>query len=137
MMKRARLPDPIRVRMQLAELAFPKRHPSFDGKMQITRCGEQMQMVRHQNIIPDQPRIRPTPDIREQTMRLITREPRHAIFCASGDEDNRWLIEINMNALHRFVACLVGRGSCRAIPCRTIPLPPKLRRSVALPLVSS
>ena len=80
MMKRARLPVPVRVLMGLAELAFPKRDPTFDGEMQIARRGKEMQMIRHQYVIPDQPRIRPAPDFREQPVRLVARQPTRAFF---------------------------------------------------------
>ena len=103
-MKRARLPEPIRVVMGFAELTFPKRHPAFDGERQIARSGEQMQMVRHQNVIPDQPRVGSTPCLREQAMRLVARQPGQTVLGASGYENNRWLIEINVNALGRFLA---------------------------------
>ena len=37
------------------KLALPKRHPVFDSKLQVIRRAKQMQMVRHQKIIADQP----------------------------------------------------------------------------------
>ena len=126
MMKRLRLPIPIAVLMRFAESAFPKRHPFFNGEGQIAGRGEQVQMIGHQNIIPNQPSGGLTPCIREQVMRLIASQPGRAVLRAGCYEDNGRLMRVNENSLSRFAASqsflwrgmvhgsAVGRGSSRA-----------------------
>ena len=47
MMESPRLPNPIGVVMRLTKLALPIANPPLNGEGQITRGGEQMQVVRH------------------------------------------------------------------------------------------
>jgi hypothetical protein len=104
MMKSQRLPDPMLVIVRFTESALPKCDPLLDGEIQIARRGEQMQMVRHQNVIPDQPYVSSTEGIHEQAVRLFASQPRTSVLCANGDEHNRRLLNIHANALRRFAA---------------------------------
>jgi hypothetical protein len=110
-MKRMRLPQPFGVVMRFGELALPIHNPLIHAEMQVARGGEQMQMVMHQNVISNQPGIRSTPNVREQTMGFIASEPWNAVFCANRHKNNRRLPGMDMDALRWFTACLVGRTS--------------------------
>ena len=104
MMKSVRLPHPIGMAMRFAESAFPKRNPPFYGERQIARRSEQMQMVRHQNIVSNQPGGGLTPCSRKHPMRLFASQPVGAILRADRHQDKCRLIEINVNAFRRLVA---------------------------------
>ena len=61
---------------RLCQPVFPETHPAFDGEFQITRRAEQMQMIRHQEIVAHQPRRRRVlPDVVQGALHGSLRQP--------------------------------------------------------------
>lgn len=58
MMKRTSLPRPRLIQMPAAELAFPELNPLVNPELQILRRAQEMQVIRHQQIIADELRPR-------------------------------------------------------------------------------
>ena len=70
MMPAARLKLPTGVPMLPAKLTFPVGDPGLDGELQVARRAEAMQVIRHQEIIADQPRRRFEPGLMDELLRL-------------------------------------------------------------------
>ena len=84
------------------------------------RCGEQMQMVRHHHEMPGLPRLRLTPHLHQQPMRLRAGQPRRSILGADGDEDDRRMAEVEVDTLRRFVPAwfAIGFGDGHVVSLR-------------------
>src|ERR1035437_6836367 len=116
MMKAARLKR-AGVRMHFGKAIFPEPNPTFDGELQVVRGAEQMQVIRHQQVIAHQPgRGRVPPDVMERVLDGCLGEPTFAFFRADGEENPIGSAERNVNAFCRCAA--VGRA---ALPRRRVP----------------
>ena len=87
-MKRMRLPSAMRILMDPPELPFPKRHPFLQGKSQILRRAEKMQMVRHEQVITDQPCLCRLPRCAEVFMHGGIRNPRFSSIRTNRQKNN-------------------------------------------------
>jgi len=75
----------------LGELILPKTDPAFDGKFQIFRCAEQVQMAGHQDVVADQPSGRAIfPYLMQRLVDLGLSKPRRPLFGADCQEDPIW-----------------------------------------------
>ncbi len=74
--------------MILCELGFPIPHPVIKGDIQFTGSREQVEMVRHENISADKPRLRVCPKLNESGVNAGFGQPRNAVFGTNGEEDN-------------------------------------------------
>ncbi|MDB6035103.1 MAG: hypothetical protein JWM16_5441 [Verrucomicrobiales bacterium] len=99
MMHCLRLPYPMGISMSFCKLTLPKLDPVLRRKAQITRSGEQVQVIWHQNVIPDQPGLRCGPHLAKQKMRLLACQPSNAVFCTNGHKNNNPLTQIDPNTL--------------------------------------
>jgi hypothetical protein len=85
------------------ELTFPVGNPSFNCKMQIPWRTKQMQMIRHQQIIANQPSRRFRPSLAKKLMCHFIRQPRFALFCVDSQQNNVGLAKLDMNAGSRIL----------------------------------
>src|ERR1700722_3377668 len=80
------------------KLIFPKRNPTFGCEMQIARRTKKMQMIRHQQIIADQPSRRAVkPEIVQSVLDGNLPEPRRTIFGANSQKNPIRSAKRNMN----------------------------------------
>jgi len=101
MMKTASLKSS-RIWMHFREAVFPETHPALDGKFQIMRCTEQMEMIRHEKIITDEPRRSSVfPDVVQCALNRGLRQPASAFFGADGEENPIRPAGRNVNAFLR------------------------------------
>ena len=91
--------------MHFGKPIFPETNPTFDSELQIVRRAEQMQVIRHQQIIADEPCSRRVlPDL---VKRALNRSPRQPLttFCSTDREkDPIRSAKRNMNAFRRRAA---------------------------------
>ena len=70
------------------KLPFPIRNPSLDSKMQIARRTEAMQVIRHQQIITNQPRRRLRPSLMQKLTGCFVGKPRVAFVSRDSEQDD-------------------------------------------------
>ena len=97
--ERIPLPFPVLIKMRAAKLPLPERKPSFNSEPQFSRGAKEMKMIRHQQVIADEPRIRFAPDFFKRSLHGFLSQPGHAIFCAHGQEKNSWFVERDFHTL--------------------------------------
>ena len=86
------------IRVSLGEAVFPETDPTFDGEFHIVRCTEQMQVVRHQQIIAHEPsRGGVQPDIVQNTLDRRLCQPALAFIGADSQENPVHPAERKMN----------------------------------------
>ena len=84
---------------------FPKANPPLDGEFQIAWRAEQMQMIRHQEIVAHQPRCRRVfPDVVQGALHRSLRQPTLALLGADGEKNPVRSAERNVNPFGRRVA---------------------------------
>ncbi len=94
------------------EAIFPKAHPSFDGKFQISRRAEEMQMVWHQQVISDEPGGGGVePDAMQRVLNETLCQPAFTIFRANGEENPIRSVKRNVNSLCGRAASRLVNGS--------------------------
>jgi len=83
---------------------FPETHPAFEGEFQIVRRAEQMQMIRHQQIIAHEPcRRRAFPDVVQGALHGSLRQPAFTFIGANGEKNPVRSAERNANSFGRRV----------------------------------
>ena len=103
--QRPALKGPRLGQMRPAELAFPKFHPLIDAEMQIARGTEEVQMVRHEQVVAGEPRggfVAPETD--EGFLHVGLGHPRHAVLGIDGDEEEVAFAQVNVRAARRGLA---------------------------------
>jgi hypothetical protein len=98
MMPAPRLKFPLRPPVLQPGIAFPVSNPCLDGKTQIARSTKSMKMVRHQQVIADEPSFCFRPGFMEKPVRCCVGQPRDAFLGRNGEEDNVGLAKIDMDA---------------------------------------
>lgn len=94
MMKRSPLPGPRLIQMAPAELALPKLNPLINAEVQVAWRAEEMQVIRHQQIISHQPcRRLLAPYFYQGLLHHGVSHPRDGILRVHGYEENVWLPE--------------------------------------------
>ncbi len=93
-----RLPPPLGVSRLLGEQPFPVSHPAVERDVQIVRGSKQMQVIRHQQIVADQPRLCFPPNLQQKLMHVRLRNPGSPMLRVHSDEHNGWLPKVNMDA---------------------------------------
>ena len=101
-MKRMRLPPPILVRVQLPKLPLPIRHPIIERILDVVRRGEEMDVVRHDDVIAHQPLRRRQPNLLQPLMHEFIRKPQTPICRAKSIPNDVWPSEPDVNAPRRF-----------------------------------
>ena len=101
-----------RIRMAFRETVFPKSHPLFDGKFEIMRSAEEVDMVGHQQVIAYEPSGGGVfPDIMQRALDGRLREPRFAFFRADVEENPVWSAEGDVDAFRwRSATWITERG---------------------------
>src|SRR5687767_2787831 len=80
MVKGVRLPLAFIVCVKAAELALPKCDPMFEGKIEIVRSAEEMQMVRHQQIVAGYPCLGGLPRLNKMFVNARMQKPWNAFL---------------------------------------------------------
>jgi len=96
------LPLPVRMLRFLCEKTFPITHPPVKRNVEIARRTKEMHVIRHQQVIADQPSLRLTPRFQQKFVNFRLCNPRHAFLRANGDENNCRFTKMNVNARCRF-----------------------------------
>ena len=112
-MPAARLKHPFLVFMPPMEIPFPKSDPLFNGECQLTRRAKKVQMVGHQQIIPDQPGSRRKPCLSQKLMRRSICQPRRALFCRDGEENDVWPAKLDQHSARRIFSSDLCIYICR------------------------
>jgi hypothetical protein len=90
---------------RFGELILPKSNPAFNGEFKITRRTDQMQVIRHQQIIAYQPsRGSVFPDVVERALNGWLSKPAFALFRANGKENPIQSPDGNVYAFGRHTA---------------------------------
>ena len=93
-----------RIGNRFSQPVFPEPQPAFNGEFQIMRHAEQMQMVRHQEIIAHQPRrSRVFPDVVLGALHGGLRQPAFAFLGADGEKNPVRSTKRNVNSFGRRV----------------------------------
>ena len=100
-MKRMRLNSPGRVVVRLAQLALPIGAPPLDSELQVTRRAEEVQMVGHQYVKPDLPRIGRLPCRANELVNRGLGQPLLAPAGAGGQKHDGGLPKMDVNSLSR------------------------------------
>ena len=87
----------IKVLLPFSEFPFPITNPSFNVEMQIPRCTEAMQMVRHQEIIADQPGRRFLPNLMNQFMHCRIGQPWFPILGVDVEENKVTATDVDVD----------------------------------------
>lgn len=116
--------------------SIPELHPCVKARSALERrCGEQMQMIRHDDVTTHEPIISFAPRSSQEVMHGGARQPRVAVFRANGCENQYGLIWLLVNTGGRSLAvgkidgCQVhsvwfSRDFKLARPARPEPRPP-------------
>jgi hypothetical protein len=124
----------------LCQLILPEPHPTFDGKFQVPRRAEQMQMVRHQQIIAHQPgRCLLFPNVMQRPVDGGLCQPTPAFIGANRQENPIGAARRDRNAFGGCVPfCgMVGRRCGAAGRTRgSASLPMMTRGSASLPMMT-
>jgi hypothetical protein len=109
------------------ELRFPVLHPAPEINIRGCRSDKHMNMVRHDDVTPHQPRGRFTPNLTQELMNLVVCQPWSAILCANRIEDNCGLtfnIEHTMRRMsairhfERVISHRISHDESRGLVCR-------------------
>ena len=112
--------------VSLRELRFPVSHPILVFEISRSGRGEKVNMVGHDDVSPNKPDRRLSPNLLQQLMNIIMRQPWLTIFRADRIENDRGLTfdikhtmsgmlalrQIRVDRLH---GSSRGRGSRRAV----------------------
>ena len=91
---------PATLQMRLGKKVFPKCHPPFNSELQFARRAEQMQMIRHKDIIAHQPGCGLIfPNLMQRPLHTRLRQPRRPLFSADGKENPIRAAQHNMDPL--------------------------------------
>ena len=102
MVKRFPLPLPRLLQMPAAELSFPKLDPLVYVEMQIVRRAKEMQVIRHEQVIADEPGRRFLgPDFGEGIVDGGIGHPLNSVLGVDRDEENVRLAKEDMSACRR------------------------------------
>ncbi len=102
------------------ELSFPIRDPLVQCEFQVARGAEKMKVIRHEQVIADQPRPRFQPTLAEQLMHDWLDEPTFAITRHDRDEHDVGFTKADMHTRRRMFApdLTIVRISSRHAPDR-------------------
>jgi hypothetical protein len=79
-------------KMEATELSLPMRYPRLKCEVGITRSAKEMKVIRHEQIITNQPGVRSAPDILQSILHVGRSQPRLSVFCAYGQvNDGRFV----------------------------------------------
>lgn len=98
MMPSTRLEIPLFAAMPPPEISFPKSNPLFNGERQILRRAKHMEVIRHQQIISDQPGRCRQPSFVKLPVRRFVCQPRHTVFGRDCQQNNVVAAHFNMDA---------------------------------------
>lgn len=99
MVKGFPLPCPRTIQMPTAELSLPKLDPLVYVEMEIVWRAKEMQVIRHEHVITDEPRRRfLRPDFSEGILDGRVSHPRNPVFGVHRDEENVRLPQENVRA---------------------------------------
>src|SRR5262249_7783659 len=105
MMEGVTLPAPWLLHMPATEPTFPKLDPLVYAEMQITRSTKEVNVIRHEEVIADQPGgCFCAPDLRQGVLDGDVRHPRHCILGIDRYEENVRLAQENVRASRRRLA---------------------------------
>jgi hypothetical protein len=85
--------------MLIGELTFPVLDPVFEGDLQSARSGEDVQVVRHEDISSDEPSSRICPYIEYVDVILRRSQPGRSVLCAYGEKHDRRDIHRRVDAM--------------------------------------
>lgn len=90
------------VRVRPAEAVFPKGGPSLDGEFEVVRRAEQMEVVRHQQVIRHQPgRCQIPPDCVQAALHCLICKPALPLLGANRQKDPIGPGKADLHALGR------------------------------------
>src|SRR5262245_31561401 len=105
MMEGVTLPAPWLLHVSATEPTFPELDPLVYAEMQITRSTKQVDVIRHDEVIADQPGgCFCAPDVRQGVLDGGVRHPRYCILGIDRYEENVRLAQENVRAERRRVA---------------------------------
>ena len=96
-----RLPLPHFLLCRLTKQPLPVTHPTIQPKLEPPRRTKKMNMIRHQQIIPNQPPIRLPPSLHQPLHHSLFHQPRHTLLRAHRYKNNRRTIPRNQNPRSR------------------------------------
>src|SRR5262249_40929554 len=118
-MKRFALPRPWLLHMSATKAAFPELHPLVYAEMKVIRRTKEMNVIRHQQVISDQPGGRfCAPDVCQRVLDRGVGHPGHGILGVDGYEEYIWLAQENMRTSRR---CLTANVAVNAFAFRHNP----------------
>ena len=100
-MPAARLKTPVLASMPPPKITFPKSYPLFNSECQIVRRAKQVEMIRHQQIITDEPGGRGLPCLMQMFVGIFVSHPRRPVFCCHCEQDDVVPAKLNVNARRR------------------------------------
>lgn len=113
-----RLPTPVRIPNRFRELGLPILHPAVKRNVPARPAGKEMDMIRHDDIAANSPRVRLLPDASRGVMNSRLGQPAGTAFRANRSEDDGWLAVNVENAVDRMTTVLEVGGSAGASPSR-------------------
>ena len=106
----AALPLPIGlVEVFAGELSFPVGDPFVEGEGGVARCAEEVEVVRHEEVIADEPCVSSSPDIGKGSVGFGRCKPGGGSCGANGEKDDGGLVRGNFYAVGRVLATDVER----------------------------
>ncbi len=90
MVPAARLKPPFRPPVLPPQLPFPVGDPRLDAKAQVVRRTEAMQVIRHEQVIANQPPGRFLPSLVNQAVNFRRGQPRRALLRVHREQDDVW-----------------------------------------------
>lgn len=98
--------------MCFGKAVFPKAHPAFDGELLITWGAEEMEMIRHEEIITDEPGCGfMFPDLIQSALHGWLSEPAFAVLNIDSEENPIGSLRGNVDA---FCGCAATGDSVLA-----------------------
>jgi hypothetical protein len=101
-----------RVRMLFRKSIFPESHPALNGEFEIARRAKQMEVIRHKQIVADQPgRCGVLPYAMQRASDGGLRQPTFALVSANSKKNPIWAAGRNVDTFSWRATAWIAKGN--------------------------